>query len=260
MVARVKLNTMKRKMLAGEPVVGAELAIGCPLVGEMFSLAGFDFVQVDCQHGVWDDTTAMQALHHILIGPATPSVRVPDNDYAAIGRLLDRGALSIIVPMVNSPAEAQSAVEAVRYPPLGKRSGGGPTGYLSYGSDYSACANDEVLLMVQIETAQAAEAAAEILSVEGVDGCMIGPGDLSRTMGIDLSKPADRERHAAVIREIRETCVRVGKLPGIATGGQGAEQCLKDGFLFVLAVGDYSFLANGASEVVQWLNGVRATG
>ena len=174
----------------------------------MFSLAGFDFVQVDCQHGV----------------------------------------------------EAQRAVEAVRYPPLGKRSGGGPTGYLSYGSDYSACANDEVLLMVQIETAQAAEAAAEILSVEGVDGCMIGPGDLSRTMGIDLSTPADRERHAAVIREIRETCVRVGKLPGIATGGQGAEQCLKDGFLFVLAVGDYSFLANGASEVVQWLNGVRATG
>ena len=97
---------MKRKMLAGEPVVGAELAIGCPLVGEMFSLAGFDFVQVDCQHGVWDDTTAMQALHHILIGPATPSVRVPGKDYAAIGRLLDRGALSIIVPMVNSRAEA----------------------------------------------------------------------------------------------------------------------------------------------------------
>ena len=89
---------------------------------------------------------------------------------------------------------------------------------------------------------------------------MIGPGDLSRTMGVDLSRPADRERHATVIREVRETCVRVGKLPGIATGGRGAEQCLKDGFLFVLAVGDYAFLNQGAHDVMEWLNGVRAAG
>ena len=254
----MKENTMKRKMLAGEPMGGAELALGCPLIGEMFSLAGFDFVQVDCQHGMWDDTTALQAFHHICLGPATPSVRVPDNDYAAIGRLLDRGALSIIVPMVNSREEAQRAVRAVRYPPLGARSGGAPTGYLTYGSDYSARADDEILLMVQIETQQAADAAEEILSVDGVDGCMIGPGDLSRTMGVDLSDAADRERHASVIREIREACVRVGKLPGIATGGRGAEQCLKDGFLFVLAVGDYAFVVNGAKDVMAWINDVRA--
>ena len=254
----MKQNTMKRKMLAGQPVVGAELAIGSPVVGEIFSLAGFDFVQVDCQHGIWDDSTAFAAFHHICLGPATPSVRVPDNDYAAIGRLLDRGALSIIVPMVNSPEEAQRAAQAVRYPPHGSRSGGGPTGYLTYGNDYAACANDEVLLMVQIETQRAAEAAAEILSVDGVDGCMIGPSDLSKTMGVDLSQPADRERHARVIGDIRDTCIRVGKLPGIATGGRGAEQCLKDGFLFVLAMGDYGLLVDGGREAMQWVNEVRA--
>ena len=249
---------MKRKMLAGEPVVGAELALGCPVIGEMFSLAGFDFVQVDCQHGMWNDTAAFEAFHHICLGPATPSVRVPDNDYAAIGRLLDRGALSIIVPMVNSPEEAQRAAQAVRYPPRGSRSGGGPTGYLTYGGDYATSADDEVLLMVQIETQRAAEAAAEILSVDGVDGCMIGPSDLSRTMGLDLSRPTDRERHAQAIRGIRDACIRVGKLPGIATGGRAAEQYLKEGYLFVLALGDYSLIVDGARDTMQWIDEVRS--
>jgi 4-hydroxy-2-oxoheptanedioate aldolase len=183
---------------------------------------------------------------------------VPDNDYATIGRLLDRGALSIIVPMVNSPEEAQRAARAVRYPPRGSRSGGGPTGYLTYGGDYATSADDEVLLMVQIETLPAAQAAAEILSVDGVDGCMIGPSDLSRSMGLDLSQPADRERHAQAIREIRDACVRVGKLPGIATGGRGAEQYLKEGFLFVLALGDYGLIAEGGRDALQWINEVRS--
>ena len=258
MVAGVKHNTMKRKMLAGQPAVGAELALGCPVIGEMFSLAGFDFVQVDCQHGMWDDSSAFEAFHHICLGPATPSVRVPDNDYAGIGRLLDRGAMSIIVPMVNSPEEAQRAARAVRYPPRGSRSGGGPVGYLTYGGDYATSADDEVLLMVQIETQPAAEAAAEILSVDGVDGCMIGPGDLSRSMGLDLSQPGDRERHAQTIRQIRDDCVRVGKLPGIATGGRGAEQYLKEGYLFVLAMGDYGLIAEGGREALQWINEVRS--
>ena len=88
----MKANTMKRKMHAGEAVVGAELALGCPVVGEMFSLAGFDFVQVDMQHGMWTDDAALQAFHHICLGVATPSVRVQGNDYAAIGRVLEGGA------------------------------------------------------------------------------------------------------------------------------------------------------------------------
>jgi 2-keto-3-deoxy-L-rhamnonate aldolase RhmA len=246
-------------MLAGEPVFGAELAIGSPLIGEIFSLAGFDFVQVDYQHGMWDDKTAMESFHNILLGPATPAVRVPDNDYAAIGRLLDRGAQSIIVPMVNSPAEAHRAVEAVRYPPLGSRSGGAPTGRMVYNpQEYNKVANDEILLMVQIETKQAVEQAEEILSVEGVDGCMIGPGDMARTYGWDLSDPKVREKHHQTILEVRDVCLRVGKLPGIATGGPAAETFLKEGFLFVLAVGDYAYVAQGAAETVKWLKTVKA--
>jgi 4-hydroxy-2-oxoheptanedioate aldolase len=255
----MKQNTMKRKMLAGSPAVGAELALGAPLVGEMLSLAGFDFVQVDFQHGMWDDTAAMQAFHHICVGPATPSVRAPHNDYAAIGRLLDRGALTVVVPMVNSAAEAEQAVQAVRYPPQGARSGGAPTGRLTYGDDYLAAANGEVLLMVQIETAAAAGSAEKILAVDGVDGCMIGPHDLGESIGLDASDSADRDRLATTIQAIREGCVRAGKLPGIATGPAGTEQYLKDGFMFVLAVGDYSFVADGARDVLKWVDELRAS-
>ena len=134
---------MKQKMLAGEPAIGAEIGLGCPVIGEIFSLAGFDFVQVDCQHGMWDDTGAFEAFHHILLGEATPSVRVHYNDYGDIGRMLDRGAQSIIVPMVNSREDAQEAVRATRYPHLGSRSKGGSSGRLTYGEDYHTIANDE---------------------------------------------------------------------------------------------------------------------
>jgi 4-hydroxy-2-oxoheptanedioate aldolase len=252
-------NTMKRKMLAGKPVVGAELALGSPLVGEMFSLAGFDFVQVDYQHGMWDDEKAMQAFHQISLGRATPAVRVPHNDYAAIGRLLDRGALSIIVPMVNSPEEAQAAVQAVRFPPQGARSGGAPTGRMMYPpADYNQSANDEILLMVQIETKQAVEQVEAIMSVPGVDGCMIGPSDMARTYGWDVSQEEDLEKREKTILHIRDVCRKLEKLPGIATGGKAAEGYLRKGFLFVLAVGDYAYIWGGAQETVKWLSGVKA--
>jgi 4-hydroxy-2-oxoheptanedioate aldolase len=179
---------------------------------------------------------------------------VPDNDYAAIGRLLDRGALSIVVPMVNSPEEAERAAQAVRFPPRGNRSGGAPAGRMTYGADYADSADDEILLMVQIETKQAAESAREILTVEGVDGCMIGPGDLSKSLGVEPGS----DLHTRTIANIRETCADLGKLPGIATGGRGAEQHMQEGFLFVLAIGDYSYIVDGAADTMEWIGQVRS--
>ena len=248
------VNTMKQQMLKGEPVLGAELALGSPLIGEMFSLAGFDFVQVDVQHGMWTDDAAFQAFHHIRVGPATPAVRAPNHDYAAIGRLLDRGALTVVVPMVNSAEEARAVAQAVRYPPQGARSGGAPTGRMTYGADYANAANDQILLMVQIETSAAVDQAREILGVDGVDGCMIGPGDLGTSLGPNVGE-AERER---VILGVRDICRDLGKFPGIATGGTGAKQRLEEGFLFVLATGDYGFIQDGARDALRWMHDVRA--
>ncbi len=251
----MKANTMKRSMQAGSPVVGAEIGLGCPVAGEMFSLAGFDFVQVDMQHGVWTDDTAQQAFHHICAGPATPSVRVVGNDYAAIGRILDRGALTVIVPMVNSAEEARAAAQAVRYPPRGGRSLGGRPGCLSYGADYAEAVDDEICLMVQIETGEAVRAAREILAVDGVDGCMIGPSDLAKSLDPGVSE----EEQSRMQLEVRDICLELGRFPGIATGGAGAERHLREGFLFVLATGDFGILAEGAATSRSWLDDVRAS-
>ncbi len=128
-------------------------------------------------------TSSMTAFRSIALGAATPMARVRRNEFGTIGRLLDRGAMGIVVPMVDSVQEAQAAAEAVRYPPVGGRSGGAfGTGFL--GDGYMRWANDEIFLAVQIETVGAAEVAEDILAVEGIDGCWVGPGDLSMSMGL----------------------------------------------------------------------------
>ena len=158
------------------------------MAAEYLSRAGFDFVLVDVQHGSWDLTPAKHAFRAISLGTAIPMARAAQNDFYAIGSLLDRGALGIVVPMVNSADEARAAVWAARYPPLGSRSAATPM-VEHLGADYVERANDEVFLAVQIETAQALEQVEDILSVKGVDGCWIGPMDLAKSLGLDLGDP-----------------------------------------------------------------------
>ena len=120
------LNTAKQTMLEGRPAIGALAGLGSPMAAEYLSRAGFDFVLVDVQHGSWDLTPAKQAFRAISLGTAIPMARAAQNDFYAIGSLLDRGALGIVVPMVNSADEARAAVWAARYPPLGSRSAATP--------------------------------------------------------------------------------------------------------------------------------------
>ena len=243
----------KEKMRGGQAVFGAEVSLGVPIAAELMAMAGFDFVQVDCQHGMWTDATAMAAFHHTLLGGSVPTARVEWNDHAAIGRLLDRGCMGIIVPMVNDREEAERAAAAVRYPPHGGRSTGAPVAMGIYGPEYKDWIDDEVFLGVQIETADGLANVREILSVEGVDGCMIGPGDLSKSMGLDLKKEVDVKRHREAIRHIYDVCVEVGKIPGIATGGKGAKPLRDQGFKFILSTGDFGMVAQGSREFMEWI-------
>ena len=129
------INTAKRRMLDGNPAFGAEVSLGSALSAELIAPLGFDFILVDNQHGAWDDNGSMGAFRAIWMGGAMPMARVRRNEFGAIGRLLDRGAMGIVVPMVNTVEEAKAAADAVRYPPLGGRSGGAfGAGFL--GGDY----------------------------------------------------------------------------------------------------------------------------
>ncbi len=234
-------------MLNGEAAIGVSVGLGSPFAAELLSRAGFDFVLVDNQHGRWDDDSSLDAFRYIMLGSAVPMARVSQNDYYAIGRLLDRGALGIIVPMVNSVEEARAAAHAVRYPPRGGRSSGALLA-VHLGADYQSWSDDQVFLAVQIESATAVEQAEAILSVEGVDGCWIGPNDLARSMAVDLWTPP----HMDAIMRVLEACQKTHKIAGISAEVDVSEW-VSAGFQFVTAANDAKLLLEGAKVAWKFL-------
>jgi 4-hydroxy-2-oxoheptanedioate aldolase len=172
-----------------------------------------------------------------------------------MGRLLDEGALGIVVPMVHTAADAKAAADACRYPPTGARSWGWSRA-AAYGDDYPHAVNDEIFLAVQIESAQAVENAEAILATEGVDGCWIGPSDLTLSLGYrpgaEESKPVLR----AATDRVLEACRKTGKVPGYA-GSSPAEgrELAQRGFRFITAGSDAGFMISGAREGIKTLRG-----
>jgi 4-hydroxy-2-oxoheptanedioate aldolase len=192
----------------------------------------------------------MHAFRGICIGGATPFTRVSMNDSFVIGRALDRGALGILVPMVNSPEEARAAAQAVRYPPKGSRSFG-PFACEMYGPDYADKADDEVYLGIQLESIEAIDRAEEIMAIEGIDGCWIGPNDLAMSMGIDPKTAGGKANLEEAIMNVFEACKKTGKVPGIAGNPTSAVSWLNKGFRFVTISGEAALLSARAQEVLD---------
>jgi 4-hydroxy-2-oxoheptanedioate aldolase len=245
----MKINTAVLKMREGKPALGGIAAFGSPLGAEILALAGLDFVMADDQHGIWEPESMMAAFRSIRVAGSVPVARVGKNDFYAIGSTLDRGALGIVVPMVHTVEDAEAAAYAMRYPPRGGRSAG-PYGCFMYGYDYSNWANDEVFLAVQIESEQGLENVEEIMAVDGVDGCWVGPGDL----GLSLDVAPGSEAHEKALVRIVEACHKTGKIPGIASGN--AEQTahrIKQGYLFVTPTSDLGPVITDARQVIEAL-------
>ena len=173
-------NRAKQRLESGKVALGVNCGMGAPFLAEVLARAGFDWVMVDNQHGMWDRQSSSLAMMGVRAGGSTPVVRAPENDYYAIGRLLDEGALGVIVPMVDNREEAERVVQACRYPPIGSRSDG-VSGASVYGPSYRERANDEILVAIQLESREAIENADAIMSVEGIDACWLGPADLANS-------------------------------------------------------------------------------
>jgi 4-hydroxy-2-oxoheptanedioate aldolase len=254
----MRVNTAKQRMLEGKPAVGASAGMGSTLSVELLAQAGFDFILVDNQHGAWDDKETMAAFRSVCAGgagTAVPMARVRQNDFGAIGRLLDAGALGIVVPMVHTVEQARAAVLATRFPPQGGRSSG-PFGTGFLGPDYLKWANGAIFLAIQIESRQAVTNAEAILGVDGIDGCWVGPADLALSMGVDLTTPEGAAEHRAAILRVLEACRKTGKVPGIASG-PNAREWLELGFRFVTAGGDAVYVIEGARRTLQALQDLR---
>lgn len=209
----MKINTAKQKMRAGKPAFGYALGLGSPAVAEAMALTGIDFIMVDGQHGSYGPSgdSMIESFRAMAGGQAIPMARVARNDYTLIGRLLDEGALGIVVPMVHTPEQAKAAADACRFPPTGTRSWGYGRA-ATYGDDYTDWIDEQVFVAVQIESIQAVENAEAIMATPGVDGCFIGPTDLAMSMGLGRSGFEDHPQHRAAIARTLAACKQTGKL------------------------------------------------
>ena len=263
----MKINTTKAKLLAGEPAFGFELGMGSALIAEALSRTGIDYLQLDNQHGDWGPDSTIAALIAMEGGTATPIARVARNDYTLIGRLLDEGMMGIVVPMVHTAEDAKAAADACRFPPLGTRScGWGRVGRND--PDYWDWVDEQVLVMVQIESITAVENAEAILSAPGVDGCWTGPSDLAYSIGIHPRDFRTDERHLRALERIKQACANTGKIPGIAAGSpEEAATRASEGWRFINAGQDGQLLMDAARAGVEtvgleWLtasSGARVT-
>jgi 4-hydroxy-2-oxoheptanedioate aldolase len=200
----VKTNRVKELWKQGKPAVQGWCSTGNPYIAEMMAHAGFDAVVIDWQHGVGvSQESVVACLQAIGSSDAVPIVRVPWNSPEYISYVLDAGAYGVIVPMVNSYAEAEAAGRSCRYAPRGIRSIAANRPTLSEPlGEYIKRANDDVICLVMVETAKALENVEEIARAPEIDGLYIGPSDLSLDMGVNLADWANDDRHLAAVQRV----------------------------------------------------------
>jgi 4-hydroxy-2-oxoheptanedioate aldolase len=254
-------NRVKRMWAAGEPALGGWLTVPSSFSAEIFARAGFDWITVDMQHGIVDYQAAVTMLQAISITDTVPFVRVPWNEPGIIMKSLDAGAYGVIIPMINSRAEAEAAVAACRYAPRGVRSYGPVRAALYAGRDYFAHADDEVLCIAMVETAEAVGKLDDILSVPGVDAVYIGPSDLSVSLGLPPAYDHDDEKFAGAIERIVAACGKHNVVPGIHAGGPAvARKRIEQGFLMIEMCDDAGSLARSAAGDLKALRSSQGGG
>jgi 4-hydroxy-2-oxoheptanedioate aldolase len=239
-------NEMKARWAGGEVAFGAWCISGSPFLAETMALEGFHYVCLDMQHGLMGYETFLQCIHALARTGATPVVRVPDVAGGWIGKALDAGAEAVIIPMIETPEEAERAVAACRYYPEGMRSVGSIRGIQNLGND-PAYVNREVACLPMIETAKGVENAEAICSVPGVDGIYVGPGDLALTYGLEPTLKPQPGPHAEGIEFVRKTCASKGLAIGIQCHtGDDARGMADAGFTMVTVCGDTHLVRSGA--------------
>ena len=241
-------NELKARLKRGEKTVGAWITIPHMDVSEALSTLPFDWFVFDQEHSALDDQIT-QELIQAMKGEVTPIVRVAWNDMVMIKKALDTGVEGIIIPWVNSKEDAVKAVKFCKYPPEGVR-GCGPRRTIILDPDYLKTVNDELLIIVQIETQEAVKNAEEIMSVDGIDAFFVGPFDLSSSMG--LMGQIDHPK----VRDAIERVFEAGKNAGIASGiwqgaGMSIRERLEEGWQMVALGMDINFLMDGARSILR---------
>ncbi|MBD2797465.1 4-hydroxy-2-oxoheptanedioate aldolase [Xenorhabdus sp. 18] len=244
-------NKFKHALQAGPPQIGLWLGLCSGYSAEILAGTGFDWLLIDGEHAPNDIASTLAQLQAIAPYPSQPVVRPAWNDPVITKQLLDIGAQTLLFPMIQNAAQAREAVRATRYPPAGIRGVGSALARASRWNripDYLSRANNEICVLVQVETREALQNLAEIAAVEGVDGVFIGPADLSADMGY-IGNPQHPEVQAAIEQAIAQI-QSFGKAAGILmTDTDAAQHYLNLGARFV-AVGVDTILLTGAANAL----------
>jgi 4-hydroxy-2-oxoheptanedioate aldolase len=250
-------NPAKRALKAGQPSVGTWLSLGSVAAARFLARAGFAWLTVDVEHSPVDIQTATHMMGAVADAGCVALARVPSNRHDHIKRVLDNGAHGVVVPMVNSRAEAEAAVSAVLYPPAGTRSVGGSLHALNFGAtapDYYARANDELLVVLQCEHIKAVEDAETIFSVPGIDAVFVGPNDLAASMRGPDGRPPSAEATAEAMKHILRACRKCGVAAGVHCGsGEEARLRIEEGWQFLAVGSELRMMLDGAAAQLRQL-------
>ncbi len=248
---------LKQKAARG-PVNGVFVFTNAPSSVEILGYAGFDYVVIDTEHGPNDIAAVENMIRAAEVSGIAPIIRVTKNDPVYILRVMDVGARGVLVPQVNSAVEARCAVRAVRYHPRGDRGLAGIVRAARYGftplPDYVADTNDNSLVIVQAEDIKAVANLDEILAVDGVDGVLVGPADLSQSMGIPGR--FDDPEFTRVVHDIVARTIKAGKLAGMFCFDAAQARYWRERGVRLLLIGtDTILFAAAARALAQDLKG-----
>lgn len=256
-------NPVKRLLRSGKPAVGTWLSLGNITAARFLARSGLDWLCVDIEHSLVGIESATHIFGSIADAGGIALARVPANRHDHIKRVLDNGAHGIVVPMVCTREEAQSAVAACLYPPQGTRSVGGSVHALNWGAspnDYYAKANDEIAIILQCEHIAAVRNFDEVYSVPGVDAIFVGPNDLAASMRAPNGAPPAPEEFNKALADILAGGRRLGIPVGIHTFSvDDAKKRIAEGWQFIAVSSELKFMTDGAKAVVDGL-GLKSVG
>ena len=252
----IRENRARLKLQAGQPAYGVLSTSSDPQIAELFGLAGFDYYMLDAEHGLMDAAQVVDVIRVCELVHMTPMVRIGSKDPKIVLQYLDAGMMGIMMPGLETVAEIRMLIDAVKYPPMGKRGMGitRASGYVVVGNeavDYINFSNEQTMVIPQFEDAALLDHFEEMLSQPGVDAVVIGPRDLSLNMGFP-----DGPNHPEVqemIDRVVALCKKTGVAAGITAGSRAdsAKQVARGATLIlaiaqlVIAAGSREFLPEG---------------
>ena len=244
---KITTNPVTDKLRSGQPTVGSWLTLCSPVAAEAMAHVGWDWLVVDAEHSPVGFDTMVGCFRAAQLGGAVPMARVPWNDTIWIQRTLDAGAMGLVVPMVNSAADARHAVSNMKYATRGQRSFGGARLAAYLEGDYRTWADEHLAVIVMIETVQAVEQVDAIMAVDGVVGCFIGPNDLALSMGVSPTDTGAGTEHEAAMLEVLAACRRTGKAAGKhCFSAAEVSARIAQGFQFLALLSDGALLGAAA--------------